>query len=96
MRTAQIGQNRELSSETVGTKGRMGHENPKEPRANQILPHVFNAKRDKEARIGQFGGICPRQFGTAELWGRKGHENLVGPRMNLNRTHVLRAGEFTA
>ncbi|KAH9305265.1 hypothetical protein KI387_009669, partial [Taxus chinensis] len=71
-RTARIGRNRELSFETVGTKGHVGCRDPKELRANGILLRVFAAKRDKEARIGRFGDFFPRQFGTARPKGREG------------------------
>ncbi|KAH9324257.1 hypothetical protein KI387_004435, partial [Taxus chinensis] len=81
-RTAQIGRNRELSSGTVGIKGRVGHEKPKKLRANQITPRVFTAKRDKEARIGRFREICPRQFGKSGPKGRVGREKPGGPQMN--------------
>ncbi|KAH9298335.1 hypothetical protein KI387_030017, partial [Taxus chinensis] len=91
-RTARIGRNRELQSGTVGTKGRMGREKPKEPRANQILPRVLAAKRDKEARIGWFGDFCPRQFGTSRPKGREGREKPGGPQTNQETPCVLRWG----
>ncbi|KAH9298807.1 hypothetical protein KI387_030489, partial [Taxus chinensis] len=51
-----------LSSGTFGPKGTRGTQKLKEPRANG-KSRVFTAKRDKEARIGQFREICPRSLG---------------------------------
>ncbi|KAH9315450.1 hypothetical protein KI387_024077, partial [Taxus chinensis] len=78
----------ELSSRTVGPKVRVGREKPKEPRANQILPRVFTAKRDKEARIGRFRDFCPRQFGTSGPKVREGREKLKEPPTNQNVPRV--------
>ncbi|KAH9327875.1 hypothetical protein KI387_044367, partial [Taxus chinensis] len=42
----------------------------------------------KEARIGRFGDICPRQFGTSEPKVHRGCENLKEPQSNQNVPHV--------
>ncbi|KAH9297388.1 hypothetical protein KI387_029070, partial [Taxus chinensis] len=44
---------------TSGPKVRGGREKPKEPPTNGISPCVFTSNRNKEARIGWFGDICP-------------------------------------
>ncbi|KAH9301818.1 hypothetical protein KI387_013401, partial [Taxus chinensis] len=72
---------------TSGPKIREGRKKLEDPRANGILPHVFAAKRDKEARIGRFREICPRQFGTSRPKGREGCEKLGRSRgANQSRT----------
>ncbi|KAH9330797.1 hypothetical protein KI387_002905, partial [Taxus chinensis] len=60
----------------IGPKVRVGREKPKEPRVNGISPRVFTANRNKEARIGRFREICPRQFGTSGPKVREGREKL--------------------
>ncbi|KAH9328318.1 hypothetical protein KI387_000426, partial [Taxus chinensis] len=85
-----VQKNLSRQSGTFGTKVRGRYGEPKEPRANQITPCVISRKRDREARIGWIGGICPRQFGTTGLKGREGHEKPAGPRMNQETPRVTR------
>ncbi|KAH9325897.1 hypothetical protein KI387_006075, partial [Taxus chinensis] len=79
-RTDQFGRNKGLSFGTYGPKVRMGREKPKEPRANRILPRVFAANRNKEARIRRFGEIFPRRFGTSGPKVREGHVGREKPK----------------
>ncbi|KAH9327476.1 hypothetical protein KI387_007654, partial [Taxus chinensis] len=49
-----------FSTEIVSPEVRGGCGEPKELKANQIMPRVISRMRDKEARIGWNGGIFPR------------------------------------
>ncbi|KAH9305258.1 hypothetical protein KI387_009662, partial [Taxus chinensis] len=63
MRTARIIQRTELSSRTVGTKGRVGRGKPKEPRANESTPCVFTSNGTGKPESGGLEEFIPDSSG---------------------------------